>query len=276
MIDSNIEEKAAYLRKKFIQTAWLVDASHVASSLSCIDIITALYFGNILRYNIANPQLPDRDRFILSKGHAALALYNALCEAGFFSRDELYTYCKPGSIFGGHPTPKIPGIECATGALGHGLSFAVGTALSLRQNKSDSLIYVITGDGECQEGAIWEAAMSITHFNLSNLIWIIDNNKWQITGETKKVMGLEPLEKKLLSFGFDVFTVNGHNQQEIINVLRINRTRLPKKPLAIIANTIKGKGTSILENKADAHDKKPTKSEYETILQEFGISKEEV
>jgi transketolase len=276
MMDSNMEEKAAYLRKKFIQTACLVDATHVASSLSCIDIITALYFGGVLRYDAANPQLPDRDRFILSKGHAALALYNALCEAGFFSRDELYTYCKPGSIFGGHPTPRIPGVECVTGALGHGLSFAVGMALSLRQNKSDSLVYVITGDGECQEGSIWEAAMSISHFKLKNLIWIIDNNKWQITGETKKVMAMEPLEQKLLSFGFDVFTVNGHNQKEIINALKISRICLSQKPLAVIANTIKGKGASILENKADAHDKKPNKSEYGIILQEFGISKEEV
>jgi transketolase len=273
MID--IEEKTSDLRKKFIKTAAFVDASHVASSLSCIDIITALYFGGILRYNSANPQAENRDRFILSKGHAALALYNALCEAGFFTREELNTYCKPGSIFGGHPTPTIPGVECVTGALGHGLPFAVGTALALRMKKSDSLVYVLTGDGECQEGSIWEAAMSITQFNLSNLIWIIDNNGWQLTGETSKVMDLQPLEQKLTSFGFGVSYADGHNPKELINVLRIDRSRLPQKPLAIIADTIKGKGTTLLENKADAHDKKPSQDEYKILFKEFGISKME-
>lgn len=273
MID--IEEKAIDLRKKYIKTAALVDATHVASSLSCIDIITALYFGGILRYNPANPQAENRDRFILSKGHAALALYNALCEAGFFTREELNTYCKPGSIFGALATSKVPGIEYTTGSLGHGLPFAVGTALALRMKKSDSLVYVLTGDGECQEGSIWEAAMSIAQFNISNLIWIIDKNGWQITGETSKVMNLQPLEQKLTSFGFTVAYADGHNPNELMNVLRMDRLRLLQKPLAIIADTIKGKGTALLENKADAHEKKPSQDEYKIIFKEFGISKME-
>lgn len=273
MID--IEEKAIDLRKKYIKTAALVDATHVASSLSCIDIITVLYFGGILRYDPANPQAENRDRFILSKGHAALALYNALCEAGFFTREELNTYCKPGSIFGALATSKVPGIEYTTGSLGHGLPFAVGTALALRMKKSDSLVYVLTGDGECQEGSIWEAAMSIAQFNISNLIWIIDRNNLQSDDEVNSVIDIEPLEQKLQSFGFRTFNVNGHDINLLSSVLRFDRTKLSGKPNAIIARTIKGKGASILENKKDSHSKKPTKEEYSIIMDEFGIIPQE-
>jgi transketolase len=268
---NSIEEKALDLRRKFIKTAAFTEATHVASSLSCIDIITALYFGGILRYDPANPQAESRDRFILSKGHAAMALYNALCEAGFFTREELNTYCKPGSIFGGHPSPAVAGIECATGALGHGLPFAVGTALALKLKKSDSLVYVLTGDGECQEGSIWEAAMSIAHFRLTNLIWIIDSNRMQLTGEVNAAMRLEPLDEKLKSFGFNAAAVNGHETGELINVLRIDRKHLPAKPLAVIANTTKGKGVSALENKIDSHTRMLNKDEYKTAFKEFGI-----
>jgi transketolase len=271
----DIEKKAGALRKKFIKTAYVVEATHVASSLSCIDIITALFFGGVLRYDPAAPLDEGRDRFILSKGHAAVALYNALCEAGFFTREELHTYCKPGSIFGGHPSPVIPGIECATGALGHGLPFAAGTALALRLKKSDSLVYVITGDGECQEGSVWEAAMSIAHFALTNLIWIIDSNKLQLTGSVNAAMRLEPLDKKLKAFGFDVIKADGHSCRELADILMVDRNRLPEKPIAVIANTIKGKGASALENKTDSHIKMLTREEYRAAFKEFGIPDEE-
>jgi transketolase len=271
----SIEKKAAGLRKKFIKTAAFVEATHVASSLSCIDIITALFFGGVLRYNPAVPLDEGRDRFILSKGHAAVALYNALCEAGFFTREELHTYCKPGSIFGGHPSPVIPGIECATGALGHGLPFAAGTALALRLKRSASLVYVVTGDGECQEGSVWEAAMSIAHFALTNLIWIIDNNKLQLTGSVNAAMRLEPLDKKLKAFGFNVITVDGHSCRALAGALTVDRNRLPEKPVAVIANTIKGKGVSVLENKTDSHVKMLTREEYEEAFKEFGIAEED-
>jgi transketolase len=271
-IYENIDERADGIRKKFIKTAALIEATHVASSLSCIDIITALYFGGILRYDPSNPQAEDRDRFILSKGHAAVALYSALCEAGFFTREELHTYCKPGSIFGGLATSKVPGVEWTTGSLGHGLPLAFGTALSLRLKKSDSLVYALTGDGECQEGSVWEAAASISRYNLTNLIWIIDRNNLQITGKVDSVISLEPLEKKLQSFGFDVSRINGHVASEAAAALNIDRYNLPDKPLAVIANTVKGKGVPMLENKTDSHTKMLTKDEYESVFIEFGIS----
>jgi transketolase len=268
---TGIEKKAIDLRKKFIKTASIIEATHVASSLSCIDIIAVLFFGGILRYKPSIPPDENRDRFILSKGHAAVALYNALCEAGFFTREELHTYCKSGSIFGGHPSPVIPGIECATGALGHGLPFAVGTALSLRLKKSGSLVYVISGDGECQEGSVWEAAMSISHFGLTNIIWIIDYNKLQLTGRVTAVMGLEPLREKLTAFGFNAVNVDGHSCNELVNVLKVDRNHLPEKPLVVIANTVKGKGSSALENKTDSHVRMLNRDEYTSALKEFGV-----
>jgi transketolase len=271
----NIEERADDIRRKFIRTAALIEATHVASSLSCIDIITALYFGGVLRYDPSDPQAESRDRFILSKGHAAVALYNALCEAGFFTREALHTYCKPDSIFGGHPSPVIPGVECATGALGHGLPFAAGTALSLRLKKSDSLVYVITGDGECQEGSVWEAAASISRYNLTNLIWIIDYNRLQSDDEIRNIVNIEPLQEKLESFGFNVTRTNGHAVRETAAALKIDRHSLPDKPLVLIANTIKGKGVSILENKTDSHSRMLTKDEYESAFKQFGILEEE-
>jgi transketolase len=272
--NTNIEEKAIELRKKFIKTASLIEATHVASSLSCIDIITALFFGDILRYNPACPRDENRDRFILSKGHAAVALYNALCEAGFFTREELHTYCKPGSIFGAYTTTKVPGIEYVTGSLGHGLPLAVGTALALRLKKSDSLVYVITGDGECQEGSVWEAAMSIAHFGLTNLIWIIDYNKLQATDYVNAIMAMEPLYEKLKSFGFNAVNVDGHSCNELVNVLKVDRNCLPEKPLAVIASTVKGKGASALENKTDSHSRMLNREEYRAALKEFGVQEE--
>ncbi|MDR1256974.1 MAG: transketolase [Spirochaetaceae bacterium] len=271
----NIEERADDIRKKFIRTAALVEATHVASSLSCIDIITALYFGGVLRYDPSDPLAESRDRFILSKGHAAVALYNALCEAGFFTREALHTYCKPGSIFGGLATSQAPGVEWTTGSLGHGPPLAVGTALSLRLKKSNSLVYLLTGDGECQEGSVWEAAASISRYNLTNLIWIIDNNKIQSTDRVDVVMGLEPLEEKLKSFGFETVSVDGHSCRELVSVLSVDRGCLPEKPLAVIANTIKGKGASAVENKTDSHSKMLSREEYSAAFKEFGVPEDE-
>jgi transketolase len=267
----NIEERADDIRRKFIRTAALIEATHVASSLSCIDIITALYFGGVLRYDPSDPLAESRDRFILSKGHAAVALYNALCEAGFFTREALHTYCKPGSVFGGLATSQAPGVEWTTGSLGHGPPLAVGTALSLRLKKSDSLVYLLTGDGECQEGSVWEAAASISRYNLTNLIWIIDRNKLQLTGKVDSVIRLDPLEEKLESFGFDVIHINGHAVRETAAALKIDRHSLPDKPLVLVANTIKGKGVPMLENKTDSHVKMLTKDEYKSVFAQFGI-----
>jgi transketolase len=275
--ESYLKEKALDLRRKIIQTTLISgEAGHITSSFSCLDILTALYFGDVLRYDSSNPDMPDRDRFVLSKGHGALAIYNVLCEAGFFDRDQLNTYSTLGSKFGAHPSIKIPGIECATGSLGHGLSFAVGAALSARLKKSDHLIYVVTGDGEIQEGSIWEAAMSIAHYNLANLIWIIDYNRLQQEGRVDKIMQLEPLHEKLEAFGFHAVTIDGHDYTTLIDTLSIDRSNPPNKPLAVIANTIKGKGAPLFENKEMWHGKKPNADEYAEIIQQLGTSREEL
>jgi transketolase len=270
-----LEKKALDLRRKIIETTLVSgEGGHITSSFSCLDILVAFYFGGVLRFNSSNPVLPERDRFILSKGHGALAVYNVLCEAGFFTREELNKYCNAGSIFGGHPTSAIPGIECATGALGHGLPFAVGSALSARLKKSDYLTYVISGDGECQEGSIWEAAMSISQFNLTNLVWIIDCNNLQLDDPVGKTISLEPLEEKLRTFGFSVVAINGHSYNDLITTLTLDRKNLPKKPLAVVARTLKGKGVSLFENKLGWHGRKPNKDEYAIILKELGMRQE--
>jgi transketolase len=273
----DLEAKALDLRRKIIQTTLIAgEAGHITSSFSCLDILIALYFGGVLHYDSSNPQMQDRDRFVLSKGHGALAIYNVLCEAGFFKRKELNTYCSPGSIFGGHPTPAIPGIECATGALGHGLPFAVGVALAARLKKADFLTYVVTGDGECQEGSIWEAAMAISQFNLTNLVWIIDYNKLQIKGDVNSIMRLEPLDKKLNSFGFDVISVDGHNYNDLLNGLHIDKNTPSSRPIVVIANTKKGKGVPLFEDKLGWHARKPNREEYNIINEQLNIVDEDV
>lgn len=273
---TDLNQKALDLRKKIVKTCWHGRSGHIPPSFSALDIMTALYFGDILRYDPKNPEMENRDRFVLSKGHAALGIYNVLCEAGFFKRDELYTFCKPGTKFGAHPTISIPGVEASTGALGHGLPFAVGEALALRLKKSDSLVYVITGDGECQEGSIWEAAMSIPNFGLTNLIWIIDRNKWQACGKVTETMSLEPLDDKLRAFGFNVASIDGHNYDDLMRTLKIDRSNLPEKPLAVIANTVKGKGVPLIEDKRGWHSKIPNNDEFKIIFEQLGVTPEEL
>ncbi|GHT73794.1 transketolase, N-terminal subunit [Bacteroidia bacterium] len=272
MID--LQGKSLKMRRKIIRLAYLGGTGHIASSLSSLDIIVALYCSKVLVFDAKNPLMSARDRFILSKGHAAMALYNVLCEEGFFSWNELKTFCKPGTIFGGEPTHIISGVECATGALGHGLSFGVGMALSAKIRKQSHLTYVLTGDGECQEGSIWEAAMSIAQNNLNNLIWIIDRNNLQATGRINKITDIDPLEVKLKSFGFNVVIIDGHNYDELVNTFNDTKKQL-EKPLVIIANTIKGQGISLLEDKDDNHYKIPNLTEYKIIVDELGLTWEE-
>lgn len=269
-----LQEKALKLRRMIVRIASITGAGHITSSLSSLDIISALYLNDILRYNPKDPEWLERDRFVLSKGHAALALYCVLAEAGFFPVEDLRTFCGKGSKFGGLTTTGVPGVECYSGSLGHGLSFAVGYALAAKIQGRDTLVYALTGDGECQEGTIWEAAMSITQMNLNNLIWIIDKNNIQLSGRVQETMSLDPLDKKLIAFGFDVVTINGHNFGEITNALRLNREG-ERKPLAVIANTIKGAGVPFLENKLGWHGRKPNQEELHTIISELGLTTEE-
>lgn len=271
----DLENNALKLRREILKICFNGRAGHIPPSLSSLDILNALYFGDILKYDCKNPMLSTRDRFVLSKGHAALAIYNVLCDAGFFPREELNTFCKPGTIFGAHPTTKIPGIEASTGALGHGLSFAVGLALSAQKKGADFLVYVLTGDGECQEGSVWEAAMSIGHFKLNNLIWIIDHNHWQATGKVSETMEVDSLADKARAFGLNPVVIDGHNYEDILPALKVNRRCLPEKPRVVIANTIKGKGIAFIENKREWHSKIPNNDEFEIMYKQLGLTREE-
>jgi transketolase len=242
-------------------------SGHPGGSLSCVELLTVLYFS-ILRHN---PRLPDwdmRDRFILSKGHAAPALYAVLAESGYFPVDELMTLRKTGSMLQGHPDKKIPGIEVSSGSLGQGLSIACGIALNAKIGKLPSKTYVLLGDGECDEGQVWEAAMLASHYKLDNLIAIVDRNGLQIDGLTEKIMRLEPLTKKWAAFGWHVLEINGHDVQEIHSAFESTK-KGKGKPTVIIAHTFKGKGVSFMEWIGAFHGKSLTKEELDVALKEL-------
>lgn len=230
-------------------------AGHIGGSMSCMDILVALY------HSLMN----KNDRFILSKGHCAEALYAVLAGKGFISPEELKTFASFNTKLAEHPTKNINGVDFATGALGHGLSLGVGLGLGFKADKSNAKAYVLMGDGELAEGSIWEAAMSAAKYKLDNLITIIDRNNLQISGNTEDVMPLENLSEKFLSFGWEVRTCNGHEPIEIINQIKTPHT----KPLALIATTIKGYGSKLMENKADWHHNIPNDDEYKTIKTEL-------
>jgi transketolase len=192
------------------------------------------------------------------------------------SQKEVNTFCQKGSKFGGLTTTSVAGVECYSGSLGHGLPFAVGAALCARVQKSDYLTYVLSGDGECQEGSMWEAAISITHYNLTNLIWIIDKNNIQLSGNVSTIMNLNPLEEKLKAFGFETKVIDGHNYEDLMKHLKFDRGKLPLKPVAIIANTVKGKGIPFLENKLGWHGRKPDKDEFSIVAEQLGITHKEL
>ncbi len=233
-------------------------------SLSIIEILTVLYFNQM---NLANrsPKNPNRDRLVLSKGHAAPALYAALAERGFISRASLNTLRKIDSNLQGHPDMnKVPGVEISTGSLGQGLSAANGMALAGKLDKKNYRVYCIIGDGELQEGQIWEACMTSYHYKLNNLCVIVDNNNLQIDGSVDKVMNIYPLKEKFENFGFKVFEVDGHNIEELIEVFEKSKM-FKKKPVAIIAKTVKGKGVSFMENVSAWHGKAPSARDMEKI-----------
>lgn len=248
----DLEKKSNLARQKILKITTEVDSGHLGGSLSCIDILIALYF-KVLRHRPDNPDWEKRDRFILSKGHAAPALYVALAMSGYFKEDELYTLRKINSRLQGHPDcKKLPGIEISTGSLGQGFSAAVGMAIGYRyDNKKNSQIFCLLGDGECDEGQVWEASMFASSYNLENITAIVDRNFYQIDGKTEDVLKLEPLAQKWKSFGWEVVEIDGHNMAEIVDSLEKSRG----KRMAIIAHTIKGKGVSFLENNNQYHAK---------------------
>jgi len=266
---AGLEKKALELRRLALKIIFQAGSGHPGGSLSATDLMTALFFGGILRYDPSQPNDPKRDRFLLSKGHASGIYYSVLAKAGFINESDLDDYRKINSaqFLSGHGHPKTPGIEIASGSLGQGLSVAHGIALGTRLEGLDSKVYVILGDGEIQEGQIWEAAMSASKFKTNNLIAILDNNQVAQDNITKDLKDIEPIESKWESFGWDVHRINGHNMPEIIKTLQTPIH--PNKPRMIIADTIKGKGVSFMEGKTAWHGVAPSKEDYDKALKEL-------
>jgi len=264
-----METMARRLRRHIISMTGEAGSGHPGGSLSAVEIVTSLYF-NVLRHNPENPQWPDRDRFILSKGHAAPLLYATLAESGYFSVEELPTLRKLGSCLQGHcDSNATVGVEMTAGSLGQGLSFAVGVALAGRLNSQDYRVYVLLGDGECDEGQVWEAAMAAAHHKLDNLMAIVDNNGLQIDGWNRDVMGLDPFGEKWQAFGWNVIELDGHDITRLLDAF--DRAKSVKgKPTVVIAHTVKGKGVSFMENNVDFHGKAPNAEQVELALKELG------
>lgn len=268
MNKEELVEVSKNIRMDIIEMLTEAKSGHPGGSLSIADILTTLYF-NEMNIKVDNPRWDDRDRFVLSKGHAAPALYATLAEKGYFSKEELKGLRKINSMLQGHPDmKKTPGVDMSTGSLGQGLSAANGMAIAAKLDNKDYRVYVVIGDGELQEGQIWEAAMSSAHYKLDNLTAFIDSNGLQIDGSNEEVMNVNPIDKKFEAFGWNVKVINGHNFQEIKNALD-NAKETKDKPTVIIAKTVKGKGVSFMENQASWHGAAPNEEQKIQALSEL-------
>lgn len=265
---SELEKISVKLRETVIDMLLEAGSGHTAGSLGTADIFSALYF-NILNINPKNPNDPDRDRFILSNGHICPVLYAALQERGYFPKKDLWTLRKIGSKLQGHPElGTLPGIETSSGSLGQGISQAIGMALASKIDGKNYRVYCMTGDGELDEGQVWEAAMFAANFPLENLTWIIDRNSIQSSGHTEDIMPLENLHAKLESFNWFVIEIDGHNIEEIINSCYMAKA-VTQRPTAIVAHTIPGYGVDFMEYKVEWHGKTPTRSEAKQALHDL-------
>ncbi|MCR8630522.1 transketolase [Paenibacillus radicis (ex Xue et al. 2023)] len=267
---NELKRKAAQIRMDLLQMIHHAKTGHTGSSLSNTDILTTLYY-DVMKLDVNNPKWVERDRFIASKGHAVESLYCILADKGFFPKEELQTFSQFGSRLIGHPNNKIPGVEMNTGALGHGLSVAVGMGLAGKMDGKSYRVFTLMGDGEQAEGSIWEAAMAASHYKLDNVVGIIDRNKLQISGSTEVVMGLEPLEDKWSSFGWHVVPVNGNDVVELSAALH-SAPEVSGKPTLLMAYTTKGKGVSFAENVPHWHHHVPSDAELALAIEE--LSKE--
>ncbi len=268
---TNIDELkkiANNVRIGIVESIYNAKSGHPGGSLSVADILTVLYF-NQMNVDEKDPKAKSRDRLVLSKGHVAPALYSVLAEKGYFGKDELKKLRKLDGLLQGHPDMKnIPGIDMSTGSLGQGLSAANGMALASKLDHEGVRVYCICGDGELQEGQIWEAAMTSCHYKLDNLCLIVDNNNLQIDGKVNEVMSIYPIDEKFRSFGFEVINIDGHDMEQIIRAFEKAKT-IKGKPTAIIAKTIKGKGVSFMEDNAGWHGKAPKEEEYNIAVNEL-------
>ena len=271
-LTTKLDERSRALRRVIIRTLAAGQRGHVGAAFSLVEILRVLY-DDVLKYDAKQPRLPSRDRFILSKGHGCLALYTMLADKGFIAEDELWKFCKSDGMLGGHPEHHIPGVEASTGSLGHGMSIGLGMALNARITGANYRTFVVIGDGESNEGSVWEAALSAGKHKLGNFTVLTDYNKHQSYASTAFVQDLEPLADKWRAFGFAVRDVNGHDVQELREVL----TTLPldrNKPTAIICHTVKGKGVAYAENNmAWHHQNKVTAADAEKLVEALEASK---
>jgi len=267
-----LQETARQVRINVLKMLNKANSGHTGGSLSATDILVALYF-EVMRHRPDDPAWRERDRFVLSKGHAAPALYTVLSMAGYFSMDELGTLRQLNSCLQGHPNAKLtPGVDATSGSLGQGLSVANGIALGLRLDGIESQVYAVLGDGELQEGQVWEAAMTAAHYKLGKVTVVVDNNGLQIDGFVKDVKGVEPIKDKWAAFGWDTYAIDGHDLSALVRMLtQVRGKSVTDRPTAIIAKTIKGKGVSIFENKAKYHGVAPSADELAAALKELGV-----
>lgn len=274
MAKETIEEICKDIRKKIFIQAYHAGGAHMGAAFSVADILVTLYFDNVLNYRAEDPDWSERDKVILSKGHAGVALYAVLAKAGYFPENELLHVGQPGSKFGGHPKlHEIPGVEASTGALGHGLPFAIGIAYANKADHKKSHVYVVLGDGECQEGSVWEGALSAPTLELDNLTVIVDHNKLQAMDDLENIVHMKPFADKWKAFGWNVVEIDGHDCAQIREALL---TRQLGKPTFVVANTVKGKGVSFMENVPIWHYRMPNEQELPILLEELGLSEDDL
>lgn len=275
-MDNNHRTEMKQIRKEIFLTAYACGTAHLASAFSLVEIIYALYERGILKYDADNPKDRERDRFILSKGHGSLALYVMLQRAGFISRQVLQSFSQPGSILGGEPKyGDIPGVEATTGSLGHGLSMGIGMALAHKMDHVDAQTYVVIGDGECEEGTMWEGFMSAARFHLNNLTVILDCNGIQKMGPVADTMEIRDWRKRFEAFNWKVDEIEDANDLEQVTAC-LSERNTTDRPRLVIAHTVKGKGVSIMENNHNWHFKMPNKRELKVFMEELGITQEEL
>ncbi len=263
-----LKRYSTLIRRDIIEETYSAAAGHPGGSLSAADIITVLYFHE-MRIDPKSPQWENRDRFVLSKGHCSPALYSALAQKGFFPKEDLLTFRKIDSYLEGHPSMSfVPGVDMSTGSLGQGISASVGMALAGKLDKKDYRVYAVLGDGEIQEGEVWEALMAAAHYKLDNLTAFLDHNGLQIDGKITEVMSPEPVEEKFKAFGWKVINVNGHDHLQIIEAIE-EAKKTKGKPVMIVADTVKGKGVSFMENVAGWHGVPPNKEQRDKAIEEL-------
>ena len=270
-LKTDLQNAARKLRRLVVQSLAKAASGHPGGSLGMADVFTALFFGGFVRHDPKNPHWAQRDRVVLSNGHICPILYATLAARGYFPEAWLDSLRQVDSHLQGHPAlNKTPGVEMSTGSLGHGIATAVGMALALRLDRSDSRVYALMGDGELQEGLCWEAFMAAAHYRLSNLVVIIDRNDSQIDGKTTEIMNIDPLDQKLASFGFQVITVDGHSFESLFDALNAAQSAVDR-PVALIANTVMGKGVSFMEKEGHKwHGKAPSTEQATLALKEIG------